>query len=242
MLQEWATTLLAYQEQLLRIAKLQKVLDGVPGQQKAIQERCSAERAAYKQAQDKVKALELATRELEKEADAVRAKKREFQSKSAFIKNNDEYRAAMVQIEQCNAVIASFEEQQLAKMIEMEDNKAVVAEKKQALDEAEAKSKEALDALAATVSENESRKAELAKALPELEAAVEPALLREYKRLRQSKYILPTQPVLVAVDCGACGNCHMRLQPQLINNTLVGKMERCPSCQVLLYHDENADN
>jgi hypothetical protein len=51
-----------------------------------------------------------------------------------------------------------------------------------------------------------------------------------------------TSHPLTKLDNGCCGNCHMRVTNQTVNELSKGKIESCDNCQHLLYADmDNAD-
>jgi len=67
----------------------------------------------------------------------------------------------------------------------------------------------------------------------ELAAAVEATLLSQYERQRRSK----GERIVVGVDHGVCGGCHVRLPAQvLIICQGDQELANCPNCGRLLYY------
>ena len=61
---------------------------------------------------------------------------------------------------------------------------------------------------------------------------VDPQILRRYERILENKAGL----ALVPVKGDACGGCHMKLPPQLINEVhLATRLVPCESCARILY-------
>ena len=64
-------------------------------------------------------------------------------------------------------------------------------------------------------------------------AAVEGVLLSKYERQRRTK----SERVVVGVDHGVCGGCHVRLPAQvLITCQAEQELAACPNCGRLLYY------
>lgn len=237
-MRNWAENILPWQDKLLRIAKFTEQLDAIPAQKDEAQKQYAAETEAYNQAVDKRKQLELQIRACEKEIDAIHTKQNDFKAKSALIKNNDDYRRAMIQIEQCNAAVSDVESRQLEIMEKIDlaakdveaCQQAVQAGKKRAaeliadLDSKAARLKGAIDKLEAE--------------LPELEAAVEPEYLHQYKRLRQAPNLAKTTAIVVPLINDTCGRCRIEVTRQEITHIKNGKMILCPSCQAMLYYEK----
>ncbi len=234
----WAEKLLALQDAQIRMAKLQTILDGMPAEKKKAEEHFAKEAEAVAKCQGEIKESELKIRSLDTQIESVRSKKKDFQSKSSLIKNNDEYRAALTQIEMCDTSIRSLEDEQLVEMEKQETLKGTLAARTAELKKAQARADEVKKDIDVRGSELKSKIDALAEKLPSLQEGIEPEFLKEYLRLRSAKLTPPTFPVLVPVEGEACGGCRMQVTAQLINNTINGKLTCCPSCHAMLYCED----
>ena len=221
---EWVEALLKLQELDVSAAKLEARLAAIPVQEAETRKMYQAETDACAAAKKSVQEVELTIRKLEGEINTLKGQKENFQSKTSLIKNNDEYRAALLQIEQCDRAISVDEDKQIIAMDELETAKKILAEK-------DAKLKEAQKHAEGMFADLEA----LAAKRPELATAVEPAILKRYDRLRTARNNNPTKPCFVSVDDGCCGRCHLSVTSQEANDTLKGKVVLCNSCGALLY-------
>ena len=126
---EWVQSLLKLQDLDLEVAKLQAQLAAIPAKEEETKTLFKAEEDAFAAAKKSVQEIELTIRKLEGEINTLKTQKENFQSKTSLIKNNDEYRAALLQIEQCDKAISVAEEKQLIAMDELEAAKKIQAEK-----------------------------------------------------------------------------------------------------------------
>ena len=232
---EWVQSLLKLQDLDLEAAKLQVQLAAIPTKEAQTKTICQAEEDAFAAAKKSVQEIELAIRKLEGEINTLKGQKENFQSKTSLIKNNDEYRAALLQIEQCDKAVSEAEDKQIIAMDELETAKKTLAEKEASLKEAKKSAETAFAKLEAEKGACQKQLEALDAKRPELAAAVEPAILKRYDRLRTARNNNPTKPCFVSVDDGSCGRCRLAVTSQEANDTLKGKVVLCNSCGALLY-------
>lgn len=233
---EWAEKLLTLQELDMRMATLEQHIAAVPARQSAAETDFAHATQELEQAKRTLREHEAAVKRIEAETATLLEKKRNFQSKSALIKNNTEYRAALLQIDACDSAIKALEGQEIEQMLEVDAAKARVEVKKQAGAEAH-KQGEAVKA------EMEGGKKvweeELVRLRPQQEAAlaqVEIEILREYQRMRHDRTDIKTRPCVVPVEeDGCCNRCKMRMTPHAVQEIKRGKPVFCASCNALLY-------
>jgi len=117
---DWVQRVLELQEKDLRIAKLEDQVASVPQEKakatSALAEAHVAVVAAKAAMMDKEKAI----KSLEIEVDTIETRRRDFEAKSTMIKDNDDYRAALVQIDTCHRLVQDLEDQELTLMEELE--------------------------------------------------------------------------------------------------------------------------
>ena len=116
-MQAWVEKLVELQDIDLKIAKLELQLGELPKRQAEAELQYKAEADALAAATNDLKQAEVAAKGIETQITTAREKKRDFQAKTITIKNNDEYRAAILQIEMMDKAIADLEEKQIEAMI-----------------------------------------------------------------------------------------------------------------------------
>ena len=72
---------------------------------------------------------------------------------------------------------------------------------------------------------------ELLAKRPELRDAVDPSILPRYEQILQKDSGQP----LTAVEGDKCGNCHLRLTPQTLNQARSGAVCYCDNCMHIIY-------
>ena len=235
MMQDWTHKLLALQDIDLQLAKINEQLAQVPQKQKEAEALFQAESQDYEKVRQQVKQAELALKQLDNQITLQQDKKRDFQSKTILIKNNDEYRAALLHIESCEQVIKNLEDQQLEKMLELDQLKEERELKNKSLAQASARA-DIVKQEYATLEENCRQQMELLREKATNAAAeIEPELLAQYRHLRAGRNHNPSRPCVVAMVEGSCGRCRMRMTPQTCQDTINGKVISCPECAAILY-------
>ena len=232
---DWVKALLELQELDISVAKLEATLAGIPVREAETKKMYQSESEASDAAKKGVQDIELTIRRLEGEISSFKTQKENFQAKTSLIKNNDEYRAALLQIEQCDKAISEAEDKQLVAMDELEAARKVFADRNATLQEAKKKAESVFAALETEKANCQKEIAALSARRPDLAAAVEPAVLKRYDRLRTAKNNHPTNPCFVPADDGNCGRCHLTVTAQEHNDTLKGKVVACNFCGALLY-------
>jgi uncharacterized protein len=237
---EWVQKLLLVQELDLRLDKLREQLASVPAEQAKVARMVQDDEDLLTQARNGLKTVEKELKELELEADGLRAKKADFLTKSALIKNNEEYRAALHQVEQCDKHIMGLEDRELAVMERLESARAGVAAATKRLDATKLRAKgmnaDLETRLGNSKAEIERHEAERVPAL----AGIDAATIRRYERLRASpaRTNHPDQRALVPVRDGVCcDRCRMNLTAQTRMNTRKGLLVPCDNCGTMLYHE-----
>src|SRR6185503_3032230 len=153
-------------------------------------------------------------------------------------RKNEEYRALAHEIEQCKEEIRKIEDSELELMEQAESAQKDVGRRNQAATEMRKMAEEQIGQL-------NNREESLKKELEELEtnreelasAAGDTARSR-YERLLKNK----GENVVVGVQHGVCGGCHMRVPPQLLV-TCQAQQEivTCSNCGRILYYTRDMD-
>lgn len=230
--------LLILQDRDLRIERLNAELEQIPNQRAALQDRTTASQAALVAAKRRVMEIESQRKELELEVKGLKERIDKYSNQQLQTKKNDEYKALTNEIENCKKQIVGIEDREIECM-----EKAEAAQ--QGVRAAQAVAEAARKDMEGQVGELDSRETAFQKELAEVEAVRESAAatidevaLNRYQRLFSGK----GGKVVVGIQHGVCGGCHMRLPAQIMvqvrgNQDLV----TCLNCARILYYTRDMD-
>jgi len=164
-----------------------------------------------------------------------------YQQQLNTVKKNEEYQALLNEIETTKRQIGQKEERILTLMEELEEAQERLKADEERIDAAVKRIDahcEALDEeLNAAVEKRKQLEAEAEKAAE----AVEPDLLRKYRRIRAANI---SGPAVVPLDDSndkdpVCTGCYMHVRPQLVNEILAQEVRSCNHCGRLLYYRDH---
>jgi len=233
---EWVDKLLALQDRDLRIAKLAEQIATEPGDRAKVKSMLEGAQTALADAKAQLQESEKALKGLEIKVDTIRQKMMDFQSKSILIKNNEEYRAAMTQINGCKKQIEDIEDDELVVMEEMEQGRSSLTAKKKEFKAAESRVAEMIADLDTRLENCGAQIEKLRAGRAELLSEVEPSIAKRYDRLIKK----PTRGgrsrrVLVPILEDVCDRCHMNVIAQIRMNARKGMVAACENCGAMLY-------
>ncbi len=214
-----------------QIATLQGALKRHASERAGLDQRLQAERVHLETHKQRVAALQLKRRELEREIETLGAEERKFQSQLPMVKKNEEYTALLTEIKGAKAK-RSDRETDLLVLMEEEDQASrerPVVERALAGIESEANSRRReIDAEEGGEKEQvaslEAERSSLMGRLPV------PTRSR-YERIRASK----DGRAVVAIVKGACGGCFRGQPPQVLQEARRGdRLLLCDGCGRLL--------
>ena len=234
---DWARQLLLLQEKDLRLSKIEEQQRAVPKEKAAASGETKDDEDLVHTAKTKVREAELVIKGIEIEIETIRAKVRDFQTKSGMIKNNEEYKAAMLQVESCQKQIRQAEDRELKGMDELEQAKKLheAMEKKLAATRQRVNQK-----LADLETRERNCEQELARMRQErtelVTGGIPIEVLRRYDRLRAQTRA--DRRALVPIREGVCDGCHMNITAQTRVNVSKGQPAPCQNCGRLLYIED----
>jgi predicted nucleic acid-binding Zn-ribbon protein len=212
-----------------------RVLERVPQELEELARRLEQERAVLDAAKAERDALVKRRRGLERENQELCEGRKKAEADLARIKNNEEYRAALRQIEYFSekvsanedATLLTFEEEEtIAERIaraeaQFERARERLSGRKAELDAELQRSKDELSRL-------DARRIELVRGLPD-------DLARRYERVSDAR-----GTAVVALVANSCGGCFTALPPQVINRLRAGAdYYVCDGCgRIVIRHDE----
>jgi len=230
--------LLILQDRDRKIGRLKGELAHIEPERQMLKAKAAAAQAELEDAKAKIKKAEAQRKDLELEVEGkkeliVRYANQQFQTRK-----NEEYRALSRQIDLCKEEIVKIEDGEISLMEQTEAAQKQSVRATHAANEARKHVEDQLAHLAAREANLEKELAELETNREELAAAVAPADRARYERSVRNK----GENVVVGVQHGVCGGCHMRLPPQVLV-TCQGDKElvTCSNCGRILYYTPDMD-
>jgi predicted nucleic acid-binding Zn-ribbon protein len=235
---EMIEKLLILQDRDKKIQRVKTELYHIEPERHGLKTKASGAQSALDAAKLRGKELESRRKDLDLEVQSKKQLIEKYANQQLQTRKNEEYRALAHEIEMCKEAIFKIEDQEIELMEQGEAaQKTVVAATKLA-----AEAKKLMDEQVAQLgAREENLKQELAELETNREAlasAVDESSRSRYERLLKSK----GDNVVVGVQHGVCGGCHMRLPTQLIvtcqaQQELVG----CINCGRILYYTRDMD-
>lgn len=230
--------LLILQDRDQKLIRVKDELAHIEPERQMLKAKAAGTQAVLDSAKNRVKQIESDRKKLELDVEAKKQLIEKYAHQQFQTKKNEEYRALAHEIEGCKKAIFELENQQID-LMELAD----VAQKEVAA--ATIAANEARKGVESQIADLAVREKKLQEQLTELEsnraqlaAAVDESARNRYERLLKSK----GSNVVVGVQHGVCGGCHMRLPTAIIvacqgQQELVG----CINCGRILYYTRDMD-
>jgi predicted nucleic acid-binding Zn-ribbon protein len=230
--------LLILQESDRRLIRLRAEVADVGPQRRLIEQRQVGAENDHENARQQVLRLETERKKLELEAGARKEKIDKYSAQQWQTKKNEEYKALSHEIENCKREISKFEDDQLALMEQIEAAEKRLADAAAALRKAKSDCQLQIEQLATTELRLTKQLAEAEAQRNALAESVDGSLRTRYERLLKSK----GGNIIVSVERGVCGGCHMKLARQDVLNTQAAReIIHCPNCGRILYYTAGMD-
>ncbi|MGA2865598.1 MAG: C4-type zinc ribbon domain-containing protein [Verrucomicrobiota bacterium] len=230
--------LLRLQERDRQIRRVQAELDHIEPEQQMLRARAVTAQAELDNARARLRQIGLGRDGLELEIKAKKELVTRYSLQQFQTRKNEEYRALAHEIQLCKEAIFKLEDQEIALM---EQEEAVQKEISRATQAANDTRQLVADQLAQLATREQNLKMELAGLQAnreDLAAAVGETERARYDRLVRSR----GEHVVVGVQHGVCGGCHMRLPPQLLVFCQAEKeIITCSNCGRVLFYTPDMD-
>jgi uncharacterized protein len=237
-MQEVIEKLLILQDRDRRILRTKDQLARIEPERQTLQARTAAAQAGLEAAKTKLKQIEADRKKLELEADSKKQQIERYALQQFQTKKNEEYRALAHEIDTCKGHITELEDQQLILMEQAESLQREAAAARREADEARKLAEDHLKELAAREQSLRAELTELGGNREQLTDAIEDRALRHYERLLRNK----GDNVVVGIQHGVCGGCHMKFPVQLMVSCQAAKdLVTCPNCGRILYYTPDMD-
>jgi len=230
--------LLILQDRDQKIRRVKGELAHIEPERQTLKTKAATAQAELEQAKLRVRQIESSRKDLELEVEAKKQMIVRYANQQFQTRKNEEYRALAHEIEMCKDAIFKIEDQEIELMEQAEAGQKEVLRATQAVNDA----RKLMDEQGAQL---DAREQNLQKELAELEAnrealasAVDESARARYERLVRSK----GENVVVGVQHGVCGGCHMKLPPQLLVTCQADKeLVACSNCGRILYYTPDMD-
>jgi predicted nucleic acid-binding Zn-ribbon protein len=230
--------LLILQDRDRKIQRVTAELGHIEPERRMFQAKATETQAALEQAKSKVRQLEADRKALELEVETKKQLIARYANQQLQTRKNEEYRALSHEIETCKAEIFAIENSEIELMEQAEAAQKEVVRATQAANEARKLVEEQLAQLGTREENLRKEAAQLETNRGELAAAVDELVRGRYERLVRNK----GENVVVGVQHGVCGGCHMRLPPQLLVQCQAKKeLITCSNCGRILYYTRDMD-
>ena len=225
--------LLILQDRDRKIRRVQAELANIEPERQTLKGKTASTQAALEAGKLRLRQIESDRKRLELDVDAKQQQISKYANQQLQTRKNEEYKALSHEIDACKADIAKIEDQEISLM-----EQAEIAQKDMVRLTAEAnEAKKHSDSLVSLLSERETNmKKELAALQSDREAlaaAVDENTRGRYERLLKTK----GDNVLVGVQHGVCGGCHMKLPAQsLVACQSHQEIVTCINCGRILFY------
>jgi|ERR1700677_587896 hypothetical protein len=237
-MQEIIEKLLILQERDRRIFRVKEELARIEPERQSFQSRSAGASAALDAAKLRGKQIESERKKLELEVESKKEQIEKYSLQQFQTKKNEEYRALAHEIETCKGAITELEDKELELMEQAETAQRHLAATTREADEAKKASDGQLKDLKGRESKLSAELTALESNRDQLTGAIEDRALRQYERLLRNK----GDNVVVGIQHGVCGGCHMKFPVQLMVSCQAAKeLVTCPNCGRILYYTPDMD-
>ena len=225
--------LLILQDRDRKLRRVETELAHIEPERQSLKGKSSTAQAELEQAKQRVKQIESDRKRLELEVEAKKTQIERYANQQLQTRKNEEYRALAHEIETCKADIHKIEDQEIELMEKAEKAQKEVAGCTRTFDAAKKLADEQITQLGAREQNLKKELAELKSNREELAAVVDDGVRARYERLFKNK----GENVVVGVNHGVCGGCHMKLPAQVLVASQAGQeVVACTNCGRILYY------
>lgn len=230
--------LLILQDRDKHIHRVKSELEHIEPERQVLKTKANGAQAGLDAAKLKVKELESKRKDLDLEVQAKKSLIEKYANQQLQTRKNEEYRALAHEIETCKQAITKIEDQEIELMEQGETAQKDVGRATQVAAEAKKLMDDSLSKLAGREENLKKELAQLTSNREELASAVDESARARYERLMKSK----GGNVVVGVQHGVCGGCHMKLPTQtIVTCQAQNELVTCNNCGRILYYSRDMD-
>jgi uncharacterized protein len=237
-MQDVIEKLLTLQDRDRRLLRVKEQLARVGPERQMLQDKAAASKSGLDTVKTKSKQVETDRKKLELEVESKKQQIEKYSLQQFQTKKNEEYRALAHEIELCHEAIRELEDRQLDLMEQAETLQKQTSAAARETDEAVKLTDGQIKEFAAREETLKAELSELDASRPQLAIGVEESVLHRYERLLRQK----GDNVVVGIQHGVCGGCHMKFPVQLIISCQAAReLVTCPNCGRILYYTRDMD-
>ncbi len=230
--------LLILQDRDRKIRRVTSELAHIEPERQSLKAKASAAQTTLEAVKNRIRKIESDRKELELEVEAKKELISKYANQQFQTRKNEEYRALAHEIELCKEAIFKTEDQEIALMEQAETAQKEQIQATQAANETRKLVEEQIAQLATREQNLQKELAQLQANREELALAAGEGARGRYERLVRSK----GENVVVGVQHGVCGGCHMKLPPQLLVMCQAQQeLVTCSNCGRILYYTRDMD-
>lgn len=235
---ETIENLLILQDRDRKIRRTKAEIAEIEPERTILKTKTAGAQAALENAKTRVKQIESSRKDLELEVEAKQQQIARYANQQLQTRKNEEYRALAHEIDNCKSEIVKIEDRQIELMEQGEAASKEVLRATQIANEAKKQMDEQVADLGAREQNLKKELAGLETNRQDLAGAVNEEARGRYERLLRSK----GEHVVVGVQHGVCGGCHMKVPPQLLVACQANKeLVTCSNCGRILYYTRDMD-
>ena len=225
--------LLILQDRDRAIRRLQDELAHIEPERVTFKAKVANAQSRLEMTKQRLKQLESDRKRLELDVESKKEQIARYANQQLQTRKNEEYRALTHEIDTCKADITKIEDQEIELMEQAEQAQQDMVAITREADEANKLADELVSKLGEREENLRKELTGLENNREELAAAVDSGVRDRYERLVKSK----GENVVVGVQHGVCGGCHMKLPAQiLVACQAHQKVISCTNCGRILYH------
>lgn len=225
--------LLILQDRDRKIRRVQTELAHIEPERQTLRAKLSGAQTSLDAAKLRMKQIESERKQLELDVEAKKTLIEKYANQQLQTRKNEEYRALAHEIETCKTNIHDIEDKEIELMEQAEQGAKTVSACTKEADAAKKLVEDQIKQLGGREENLQKELAELQSNREELAAAVDEGTRGRYDRLLKNK----GDNVIVGVNHGVCGGCHMKLPAQiLVSCRQQQEIVCCTNCGRILYY------
>lgn len=233
-MKSWLSNILTLQQFDMKLRDLETKYLTIPGERRKLREEYEAAQAALAAAREAAAKTDQTLKQTEAEIASQNDTIRKLLTQSALVKKNDEYQTMMQNIETAKVRISELETRVIELLDEQEAARKAVADQEREFAATEKQIREELAEFEQLVESIKADAVQLKNEKKKFMPRVEMNVLNAYQNILTRGKGKPVVPIVN----GTCGNCSLRVTPQLVNEAKKGNMIYCDNCSHILYYPE----
>ncbi len=219
--------LLILQDRDQVVRRLADQLESIPREVAAFETEIEDETTALENSKSKLQSLEVQRSDLDLQVKAAQDKINKYRNQQLEVKKNEEYQALSHEIELTEKQILVWEEEEIALMLDIDEESEVFSERESVFDATIAEIREKITVLGGRKTEVEAQLIEARARLEESKTPLEVRFIKTYERLADRIRF----PVVVPVKGQVCDGCHLRVSNDTVEESRKGEeLTTCDNC------------